>query len=65
MGGAVDVPREQDTQVQDQDHGHCASNPSQADERTKSRRGPKVHQLGCHCPRPDGELQRSYQFSRR
>ena len=65
MGCLVNVLSEQDTQIQNKDHGHRKPDPLKAYERVKSSYRSQVCRFSCHCPRPDGELQRSYQFSRR
>ena len=65
MGCLVNVLSEQDTQIQNKDYGHRKLDPFKAYERVKPCDRYEVCRLSCHCPRPDGELQRSYQFSRR
>ena len=64
MGCLVNVPCEQDTQIQNKDYGHRQLDSSKADERVESSYRSEVYRLSCHCPSPDGELQRGYQFSR-
>ena len=65
MGCLVNVLSEQDTQIQNKDHGHRKPDPPKAYERVKSSHRSEVCRLSSHRSRPDGELQRSYQFSRR